>query len=166
MTSTIECHPDPMRVLGGPKPDSPAGIVYRAAELLTARAAAATAGPWHASPVYSKDASATSGVYSHAHPAGSPASQVVASGRVKPGYGGIRRGENAEFIAALGPEVALLIAGAWGHQADGMGDCGAHFHPVPIGWCVVDEYGQGRDDWTATVRAAVKYLRETAPEVA
>jgi hypothetical protein len=165
MISTTECHPDPMRIIDGPKPDSPAAIVYRAAKLLETRATAATAGPWNASPVYSRDASATSGVYSFAHPAGSVASEVVASGRVKPGYGGIRRGENAEYIAAIDPEVALLIANAWGHQADDMGDGGAHFHSAPIGWCVADEYGQDRHDWTATARAALKYLRESAPEV-
>jgi hypothetical protein len=166
MTSTTECHFDPMRVIDGPKPDSPAGIVYRAAELLKARANAATAGDWHASPVYSKDSGHTSGVYSFAHPTGSVASEVVASGRVKPGYGGIRRGENAEYIAALDPEVAKAIAFSWVNQADDMGDSGAHFHPIPIGWSVVDEFGRGRHDWTATVHAALKYLRETAPEVA
>lgn len=168
MTITItECHERPADVvIDGPRPDSPAGIVYRAAELLRARAGRAAAGPWTASPVYSPDASATSGVYSLAHASGSVASEVVASGRIKRGYGGIRNPHNAVFIAALDPEVALLLADSWGHQADDMNDYYGHFHLMATGPVVVDERGELRHDWTATVRAALKYLRETAPEVA
>lgn len=167
MTITTECHErPPTLIIDGPAPDSPAGIVYRAAHLLEDRANVATVGPWNASPVYSPDASATSGVYSHAHPTGSVASEVVASGRIKPGYGGIRQPHNAVFIAALDPDVAKAIVASWEHQADDMNDYYGHFHATLTGWAVVDEYGCDRHDWTATVRAALKYLRETAPEVA
>lgn len=167
MIGTTECHERPADVvINGPRPESPAGIVCRAARLLEDRANVATGGPWNASPVFSPDATATSGVYSFAHPSGSVESEVVASGRIKPGYGGIRQPHNAVFIAALDPDVAKAIAAAWEHLADDMADYYGHFHAVPIGWVVVDEQGTPRADWTATVRAALEYLRETAPEVA
>jgi hypothetical protein len=117
--TTTECHPDPMRVLDGPKPDSPAGIVYRAAEQL--------------------------------HQAAHEAALCTTL--------------SAQADGLIDPEQAHEIADAWGHLADDMGDYGGHFHPVPIGWTVVDEFGRDRNDWAATVRAALKYLRESAPAV-
>jgi hypothetical protein len=47
-----------------------------------------------------------------------------------------------------------------------MADYGAHLHATAIGFTVVDECGRDRYDWAATLRAALAYLRETAPEVA
>lgn len=92
--------------------EAPAAVLRRAAEKMRGLAQRATDGPWTASPVYSPDASATSGVYSYAHPTGTVLSEVVASGRIKQGYGGIRHPGNAVYIAAMHPGVALLIA-AW-----------------------------------------------------
>lgn len=65
--------------------------ILRAAALMESRAAAATAGPWLPSTVWSPRSSVTSGVYSHAHPAGSAASEVAASGKRGRGCGGITR---------------------------------------------------------------------------
>lgn len=145
--------------------DHPSEIVRRAALLMQERAHAATKGRWCASPVYSPRATATSAVYSHAHPAGSTESQVIASARV--GKGGLRRGTDAEHIAGLDPTVAVLTAAAWGHQADDMADHLAHFHAFgpPGSWIVEDEQESVHWDWTATVRAALAYLREDAPAV-
>lgn len=118
---TTECHPDYLRVLNGPSPDSPAGIVYRAAEQLD------------------------------------QAAREVALCVPLP----------EQTNALIDPAQAHAIADAWGHLADDMADHGAHFHLVPIGWTVVDEFGTDRLDetWTSTVRAALAYLRENAPEV-
>lgn len=79
--------------------------------LIRLRAEAATKSPWKAAPVWSPDATATSAVYSHAHPTGTVQSEVVAAGRVRPGYGGIRRASNAVHIASFAdPAVALAVA--------------------------------------------------------
>lgn len=145
--------------------DWPCEIVRRGAKLMKERAEAATKGRWCASPVYSPRATATSAVYSHAHPAGSGASEVVAPARV--GKGGLKRGGDAEHIAAFDPDAAIAIADAWGHQADDMGDHLAHFHAFgpPGNWVVDDERECVHWDWTATVKAALTYLREDAPAV-
>lgn len=155
MTITTECHERPPRlIIDGPTPDSPAGIVYRAAKMLEDRANVATAGPWAAEAhadhgcrvgtVDKRDWVAWTG-YLDDEP-------VCRS--------------DAEFIAALDPDVAKAIVASWEHLADDVNDHYGHFHATPTGWTVVDEYGNDRHDWAATVCAALKYLRETAPEVA
>lgn len=70
----------------------------------------ATESPWHTSSVWSPRAISTSAVYSHAYPAGSVASEVVASGKIRSGYGGIREPWNAEYIALLQPSVGAALA--------------------------------------------------------
>lgn len=89
-----------------------AEILRAAAARLRGTAKHAAPGPWHASPVWSPDSSSTSGVYSHAYPTGSVESEVVASGRIKPGYGGTRNPHNAEWIAMVSPVIAGPLA-AW-----------------------------------------------------
>ena len=84
--------------------------VARAINLLRSHANQAAQSPWHARLVTSPDTKATSAVYSHAHPAGSIESEVVASGRIRPGYGGIRNPRNAAYIALMQPTVALAVA--------------------------------------------------------
>lgn len=145
--------------------DWPSEIVRRAAKLMQQRAEAATNGRWHASPVYSPSATATSAVYSHAHPMGSGASEVIASARV--GKGGLKRGADAEHIAAFDPDAASAIADGWLHLADDMADQLAHFHAFgpPGNWVIEDERESADYAWTATVRAALAYLREDAPKV-
>lgn len=61
----------------------------------------------------------------------------------------------------------LLVAEAWEHQADDMGDHLAHLHAFgpPGNWAVEDERECVHWDWTATLRAALAYLREDAPKV-
>lgn len=70
-------------------------------------------------------------------------------------------------IMMLDPVPVALIADAWGHQADDMCDCLAHFHAFgpPGSWVIDDEQESVHWDWTATVRAALAYLREDAPAV-
>ncbi|MEV7975349.1 hypothetical protein [Streptomyces sp. NPDC086519] len=70
----------------------------------------ATESPWKTSTVWSPRATSTSAVYSHAYPTGTVASEVVASGRIKPGYGGIREPWNAEYIALMQPAVGAALA--------------------------------------------------------
>jgi hypothetical protein len=70
----------------------------------------ATDSPWHTSSVWSPRATSTSAVYSHAHPAGTVESEVVASGRIRSGYGGIRQPWNAEYIALMQPSVGAALA--------------------------------------------------------
>ena len=70
----------------------------------------ATDGPWVTSSVWSPRATSTSAVYSHAHPAGSVESEVVASGKIRSGYGGIRQPWNAEYIALMQPAVGKALA--------------------------------------------------------
>ncbi len=62
----------------------------------------------------------------------------------------------------------MAIADAWEQQADDMADRLGHLHAFgpPGNWVVEDERESFRPDWTATLRAALKYLREDAPAVA
>jgi hypothetical protein len=78
----------------------------------------ATDSPWVTSSVWSPRATATSAVYSHAHPAGSIDSEVVASGKIRPGYGGIREPWNAEYIALMQPAVGAALASLLDVEAD------------------------------------------------
>jgi hypothetical protein len=78
----------------------------------------ATDSPWHARPVWSPDAVSTSAVYSHAHPTGTVDSEVVASGRIRSGYGGIRNPWNAEYIALMQPAVGAALAQLLDVEAD------------------------------------------------
>lgn len=88
-----------------------AGTLRQAAQLMRANAEAATEGPWTTSLVWSPDSHATSGIYSAAHPAGSTASEVVASGRRgAKGFGGIRNPRDARHIGCWQPAVALAVA--------------------------------------------------------
>ncbi|MFI1165596.1 hypothetical protein ACH4UM_18770 [Streptomyces sp. NPDC020801] len=78
----------------------------------------ATDSPWVTSTVWSPHATATSAVYSHAHPADTVESEVVASGRIRSGYGGIREPWNAEYIALMQPTIGAALAN-WLHlEAD------------------------------------------------
>lgn len=78
----------------------------------------ATESPWHTSSVWSPRATSTSAVYSHAHPTGTVESEVVASGKIRSGYGGIREPWNAEYIALMQPAVGAALAD-WLHlEAD------------------------------------------------
>ncbi|MEU9323278.1 hypothetical protein AB0D91_05600 [Streptomyces canus] len=78
----------------------------------------ATEGPWVTSSVWSPRATSTSAVYSHAHPTGTVESEVVASGRIKSGYGGIREPWNAEYIALMQPAVGNALADLLELEAD------------------------------------------------
>lgn len=88
---------------------TPAEELRAAANVLDHAAARATAPPWHASLVYSPDATGTSAVYSYAHPTGTVESEVVASGRIRSGYGGIRNPHNAVWIKLMSPAVAAPL---------------------------------------------------------
>lgn len=79
----------------------------------------ATDGPWVTSSVWSPSATSTSAVYSHAHPTGTVESEVVASGRIKSGYGGICEPWNAEYIALMQPAVGAALADLLDDLADG-----------------------------------------------
>ena len=72
--------------------------------------------PWVTSSVWSPRATCTSAVYSYHYAPGSIDSEVVASGRIKSGYGGIREPWNAEYIALMQPAVGAAIA-EWLEQA-------------------------------------------------
>ncbi|WP_328903206.1 hypothetical protein OHR86_27795 [Streptomyces sp. NBC_00441] len=98
---------------------SPAEEIRAAAEKLRKHVKHATDGPWVTSSVWSPRATCTSAVYSHAHPAGSVDSEVVASGRIKSGYGGIRQPWNAEYIALMQPSVAASLADLLDDLSDG-----------------------------------------------
>ncbi|MFJ6667460.1 hypothetical protein [Streptomyces sp. NPDC091383] len=89
-----------------------------AAEKLRKHVKHATDGPWVTSTVWSPRATCTSAVYSHAHPAGSVDSEVVASGRIRSGYGGIRNPWNAEYIALMQPAVGTALAHLLEVEAD------------------------------------------------
>ncbi|MER7053388.1 hypothetical protein [Streptomyces sp. NPDC000351] len=78
----------------------------------------ATDGPWVTSSVWSPRATSTSAIYSHAHPAGSVDSEVVASGKIRSGYGGIRQPWNAEYIALMQPAVGAALAALLEVEAD------------------------------------------------
>jgi hypothetical protein len=83
----------------------------------------ATDGPWVTSSVWSPRATSTSAVYSHAHPTGTVDSEVVASGRIKSGYGGIRQPWNAEYIALMQPAVGAALASLLEVEADVVASC-------------------------------------------
>lgn len=89
-----------------------AELLIKAGALMIQRAANATASPWVAQPVYSKNSPGLSAVYSHAHPTGTVASEVIASGSVRRGYGGTRNPADAIHIAGMQPSVAKRI-GEW-----------------------------------------------------
>ncbi|MFD5798791.1 hypothetical protein ACFWIO_35710 [Streptomyces diastatochromogenes] len=78
----------------------------------------ATDGPWVTSSVWSPRATSTSAVYSHAHLPGTVESEVVASGRIRSGYGGIREPWNAEYIALMQPAVGAALASWLELEAD------------------------------------------------
>jgi hypothetical protein len=78
----------------------------------------ATDSPWVTSSVWSPRATSTSAVYSHAHPTGTVESEVVASGRIRSGYGGIREPWNAEYIALMQPSVGAALAQLLDVEAD------------------------------------------------
>lgn len=78
----------------------------------------ATDGPWVTSSVWSPRATSTSAVYSHAHLTGTVESEVVASGRIRSGYGGIREPWNAEYIALMQPAVGAALADLLELEAD------------------------------------------------
>lgn len=95
-----------------PTDQGDSALILRAAKLMKERAEFATASPWHARPVWSTDAVSTSAVYSYAHPTGTVESEVIASGRIRSGYGGSRNPNDVVHIAGMQPSVALLLA-AW-----------------------------------------------------
>jgi hypothetical protein len=161
MTITTECHERPgSTVIDGPAPDSPAGVVYRAVDRMRERAQNATDGDWHASDEVGH------GFHVDSHD-GAADWRVAWTGDEETSDGEPTNAyADMEFIASFGPEFAVLLADSWGHQADDMNDYYGHFHMMARGPVVVDERGNLRHDWTATVRAALKYLRETTPAVA
>jgi hypothetical protein len=138
--------------------EAPAAVLRRAAEKMRTLAQRATDGPWTASPVYSPDASATSGVYSYAHPTGTVLSEVVASGRIKQGYGGIRHPGNAVYIAAMHPGVALLIAESWAAHATEMEEYGATESRSGVEAQTV--WGKPDPVWSTALAAARAFLAE------
>ena len=104
---------------GGPAVQAnPATELRAAAAKLRKHIKHATDSPWVTSSVWSPRATATSAVYSHAHPAGSIDSEVVASGRIRSGYGGIREPWNAEYIALMQPSVGAQLAKLLDLEAD------------------------------------------------
>ncbi|MBF8187360.1 hypothetical protein ITP53_16790 [Nonomuraea sp. K274] len=88
-----------------------------AAAKIRVAARGATAGPWKATPVWSPDAAVTSAVYSHAHPTGTPESEVVASGQKRYPKGGLRNPCNALWIAMANPDLAEPLAALLEHFA-------------------------------------------------
>ena len=97
---------------------SPVVELREAAAKLRRHIKHATESPWATSSVWSPRATSTSAVYSHAHPAGSIDSEVVASGKIRPGYGGIREPWNAEYIALMQPSVGAELAQLLDLEAD------------------------------------------------
>jgi len=104
---------------------TPAQELRDAAEKLREAAKHAAESPWTCSLVWSPDSTSTSGVYSRAYPTGTIESEVVASGRVKPGYGGIRNPHNAVWITLMQPDRAEPLADLLDSIADGMDELGA-----------------------------------------
>lgn len=100
-----------------PKP-SPVAELREAAAKLRRHIKHATESPWVTSSVWFPRATSTSAVYSHAHPAGSIDSEVVAFGKIRPGYGGIREPWNAEYIALMQPSVGAVLARLLDLEAD------------------------------------------------
>jgi hypothetical protein len=97
----------------------------------------ATDGPWVTSSVWSPRATCTSAVYSHAHSPGSVESEVVASGRIRSGYGGIREPWNAEYIALMQPALGKALADLLELEADVIAERiaqnGSDEHAVDLG---------------------------------
>lgn len=89
---------------------SPVTELRNAAAKLRKHVKHAAESPWVTSSVWTPRATCTSAVYSHAYPPGSIDSEVVASGRIKSGYGGIREPWNAEYIALMQPSVGKALA--------------------------------------------------------
>lgn len=109
----------PIQSSAAPNDTTPAAEIRAAVEKLRKHVKHATDSPWVTSSVWSPRATCTSAVYSHAHPAGSVDSEVVASGRIKSGYGGIRQPWNAEYIALMQPSVAASLADLLDDLSDG-----------------------------------------------
>ncbi len=133
--------------------DWPSQIVRRAAALMTERAKAAVSGPWHVETL------------GDGYPQRVSNPQAVIVAQTYTGLG--TQCADAAHIAGLDPAVAVAIAEAWAHQADDMADHLAHMHDFgpPNGtWVVTDEREFIRSDWTATLKAALAYLREDAPK--
>lgn len=101
-----------------PAPASPIAELRAAAAKLRRHIKHATDSPWVTSSVWSPRATSTSAVYSHAHPAGTVESEVVASGRIRSGYGGIREPWNAEYIALMQPAVGAQLVKLLDLEAD------------------------------------------------
>lgn len=72
-----------------------------------------------------------------------------------------------DHITGFDPHAAIMAAEAWAQQADDMATSLAHLHPFGRSgdWVVVDERESPHFDWTATLCAALAYLREDAPAV-
>lgn len=110
--------PDIIPLASEAKRTSPVAELRAAVAKLRKHVKHATDGPWVTSSVWSPRATSTSAVYSHAHPTGTVESEVVASGRIKSGYGGIREPWNGEYIALMQPAVGAALAD-WLHlEAD------------------------------------------------
>lgn len=139
--------------------DWPCQIVRRAAALMKERADEATlsaTGRW----IIRGDGNS----YPQSM-ADSASAVIVADAFEAPGVNRI-----AAHVTALDPTTARAVADAWAQQADDMSDHLAHLHagayllPDAPGWCVADEDERVHEDWTATVKAALAYLREDAPK--
>ncbi|MET8404499.1 hypothetical protein [Streptomyces sp900116325] len=98
---------------------TPADEIRAAVEKLRKHLKHATDSPWHSRPVWSPDSTSTSAVYSYAHRTGTVESEVVASGRIRSGYGGIREPWNAEYIALMQPAVGAALADLLDDLSDG-----------------------------------------------
>jgi hypothetical protein len=109
--------PETQNEAAAPNP-SPVAELREAAAKLRRHIKHATDGPWVTSSVWSPRAASTSAVYSHAHPTGTVDSEVVASGRIRSGYGGIRNPWNAEYIALMQPAVGATLAELLDTEAD------------------------------------------------
>lgn len=109
----------PIKSSVAPNDTSPSAEISAAVAKLRLHVKHATDGPWATSSVWSPRATSTSAVYSHAHPTGTVESEVVASGRIKSGYGGIREPWNAEYIALMQPAVGAALADLLDDLADG-----------------------------------------------
>lgn len=97
-----------------------AELLRRAAKVLREHAERATEGPWNASPVDSPDGIVTSAVYSFVHPTGTTDSEVIGAVRKTRG-GGLRRANDARYIALMHPPVALALAELLDLKADCAG---------------------------------------------
>lgn len=147
-------------------PHWPCEIVRRAARLMKQRAAEATPGPWRVHDTHLNHGGHTATVLSGEGDA-TKLCAWLPTWNHEPWDGAHNAWNNAYQIAAIAdPDVARAIADSWEHLADDMCDGLAHFHAFgpPGGWVVEDRRDEVRHAWTATVRAALKYLREDAPK--